>query len=62
MSDGLSAAALSGKLKADIVPINPGKIDKATEKMLKKTKNIILIGGYSAIPKILKRDFQGKKL
>ena len=62
MSDGLSAAALSGKLKADIVPINPGKIDKATEKMLKKTKNIILIGGYSAIPKNFEKRLSGKKI
>lgn len=62
MSDGLSAAALSGKLKADIVPINPDKIDKATEKMLKKTKNIILIGGYSAIPKNFEKRLSGKKI
>ena len=62
MSDGLSSAALSGKLKADIVPINPGKIDKATEKMLKKTKNIILIGGYNAIPKDFEKRLSGKKI
>lgn len=38
MSDGLSAAALSGKLKADIVPINPDNIDNTTEKTIKKLK------------------------
>lgn len=62
MSDGLSAAALSGKLKADIVPINPDNIDNATEKTIKKTKNIILIGGDSAIPKDFEKRLSGKKI
>lgn len=38
MSDGLSAAALSGKLNANIVPINPKNIDESSEKMIKKAK------------------------
>ena len=62
MSDGLSAAALSGKLKADIVPINPDNIDNTTEKTIKKAKNIILIGGDSAIPKDFEKRLSGKKI
>ena len=62
MSDGLSAAALSGKLKADIVPINPYNIDNTTEKTIKKAKNIILIGGDSAIPKNFEKRLSGKKI
>lgn len=62
MSDGLSAAALSGKLKADIVPINPDNIDNTTEKTIKKAKNIILIGGDSAIPKNFEKRLSGKKI
>ena len=62
MSDGLSAAAISGKLKADIVPINPDNIDNTTEKTIKKAKNIILIGGDSAIPKGFEKRLSGKKI
>ncbi len=62
MSDGLSAAALSGKLKADIVPINPDNVDNATEETIKKAKNIILIGGDSAIPKDFEKRLSGKKI
>lgn len=62
MSDGLSAAALSGKLKADIVPINPDNIDNTIEKTIKKAKNIILIGGDSAIPKDFEKRLSGKKI
>ena len=62
MSDGLSAAALSGKLKADIVPINPDNIDNTTEKTIKKAKNIILIGGDSAIPKDFEKRLSAKKI
>lgn len=62
MSDVLSAAALSGKLKADIVPINPDNIDNTTEKTIKKAKNIILVGGYSAIPKDFEKRLSGKKI
>lgn len=62
MSDGLSAAALSGKLKADIVPINPDNVDNATEKTIKQAKNIILIGGYSAIPKDFEKKLSTKKI
>lgn len=62
MSDGLSAAALSGKLKADIVPINPDNIDKASEKMINNAKRIILVGGYSAIPKEFENKFSSKKI
>lgn len=62
MSDGLSAAALSGKLKADIVPINPYNIDNTIEKTIKKAKNIILIGGDSAIPKDFEKRLSGKKI
>lgn len=62
MSDGLSAAALSGKLKADIVPINPDNVDNATEETIKKAKNIILVGGDSAIPKDFEKRLSGKKI
>lgn len=62
MSDGLSAAALSGKLKADIVPINPDNIDNTIEKTIKKAKNIILVGGYSVIPKEFENKFSSKKI
>lgn len=62
MSDGLSAAALSGKLKANIIPINPNKIDDFSKDEIKKTDELILIGGYSAIPKEFEKRFSNKKI
>ena len=62
MSDGLSAAALSGKLNANIVPINPKNIDESSEKMIKKAKKVVLIGGYNAIPKDFEKSLSDKKV
>lgn len=62
MSDGLSAAALSGKLNANIVPINPKNIDESSEKMIKNAKEIVLIGGYNAISKEFEKNLSGKKV
>lgn len=62
MSDGLSAAALSGKLNANIVPINPKNIDESSEKMIKKAKKVVLIGGYNAIPKEFEKSLSDKKV
>ena len=62
MSDGLSAAALSGKLKANIIPINPNKIDDFSKDEIRKADELILIGGYSAIPKEFEKRFSDKKI
>ena len=62
MSDGLSASALAGKLKANIVPINPKKVNKNTMEKVKKAKTVYLIGGYNAIPKSFESNLKNKKV
>lgn len=62
MSDGLSSSALAGKLKANIVPINPKKVNKNTMEKVKKAKIVYLIGGYNAIPKSFESNLKNKKV
>ena len=62
MSDGLSSSALAGKLKANIVPINPKKVNKNTMEKVKKAKTVYLIGGYNAIPKSFESNLKNKKV
>lgn len=62
MSDGLSASALAGKLNANIVPINPKKLNKNTMEKIKKAKEVFLIGGYNAIPKSFESNLKNKKV
>ncbi|TQQ84663.1 C69 family dipeptidase [Peptacetobacter hominis] len=49
MSDGLSAAALSGKLNAPIIPVKQNKIPDEVKEQIEKAKNVYIIGGTNAI-------------
>ncbi len=62
MSDGLSASALAGKLNANIVPINPKKLNNNIMAKVKKAEEVFLIGGYNAIPKTFESNLKNKKV
>lgn len=49
--DALSAAPLSGKLDASIIPINPDKISSKTINFINNADEVYIIGMYNAIPK-----------
>lgn len=62
LSDGLSAAALSGKLNAPILLTKKDSIPKATMDRLDRVSNVYIIGGENAISKKVEEQLKGKKI
>lgn len=58
--DGLSASALAGKLTANILPINPNKLNEESLRLIKNAKEVYIMGLYDAVPKKFEDNIRGK--
>ena len=58
--DGLSASALAGKLNANILPINPNKLNEESLRLIKNANEVYIMGLYDAVPKKFEDNIRGK--